>query len=214
MTRFLPERLRPLYTFTGRSGRKAFWLAQIGMLGACPIVALPMVLIGLGLQRLGLSDPVILLMLAPCILLAVALVFYAGFCAVVRRLRDRGRSVNFIWVLFGPAILASVTGLGLGTSAIDLAVLAAQAAAAIWYFVELGFLPGIAAASSDPAHAGESVPADADGAVAAAPAPQPPMPSLAKAKAARPKPAARVVRAGPPRVSAAGAGGFGRRQVA
>ena len=142
MIGLLPRRMRPYYTYSGRTGRMGFWFGQIALIGACPLVALPLVPAALGLQGTGMSLDSILLMLAPVIMIATPLLVLAGFAATVRRMHDRDKGAVWIWVYFGPAFVMWFTGIGTGESMLDWAMLGAWSGIGVLYFVELGFLAG------------------------------------------------------------------------
>lgn len=166
MLKHLPQWLQPWFSTRGRAGRGHFWLTQLLFVLAGPAIALAVLPVALLLHGIGLPRLVVLIAITPIVVPAFHLACRGVIATVIRRLHDRGKSAQWIWVFFGPAVLALLTGLGNGRSMLDLAVSVASIATSLWYVIELGCLPGTTgdnaygphpAVGSGPAH--EAAPA-------------------------------------------------------
>jgi len=121
-----------LFSFYGRSGRMAFWANGLVYI---PVYLAILLLVELaGVESLHLDD--FTSVQAWPLVVAIALLFVASITSAavaVRRLHDRGKPGFWLLLFWGPGILYLwVPEIGLPA-----------AIAAVWYYVELGFLPGV-----------------------------------------------------------------------
>jgi uncharacterized membrane protein YhaH (DUF805 family) len=125
-------------TSEGRIGRQDFWMGLVGLLVVGIVVSL---IIGALFGMVSFS--------ARLLNFILQLVFaYPAFCLMAKRFQDRDRPGSFAWIIIGLGLLVSLLGLiGLtGDPAnpnwLGWVLNLADAAIAIWFLIELGFLRG------------------------------------------------------------------------
>ncbi len=133
------DRLRRLFTTTGRESRLAFWRFQLRQqLAGTAVFYLAIVVAMAGGGWLAVAP---LLLLAP--------IAVAGICFYARRLHDRGRSGWWVaafamgpYLLEMAAHLLASQGGSLLTALVALPVVLGALALAVWGWVEVGFRRG------------------------------------------------------------------------
>lgn len=128
---------REIFAIAGRTGRAGYWLTTLALLAAVVVVGILVAAIA----GVAPDGPV------ATVLAVVSLPFFVawiwiGVAVSVRRLHDRDRSGWWILVFwFAPALLQGIGAVD-RTGILALVCGIAATGVSLWYFVELGFLPG------------------------------------------------------------------------
>lgn len=124
-------------TVGGRIGRKEYWIGSVLLFAAVIVLTLIVAAIGGAAGGSDRASTVI-----------TVLILSASVPLVVKRLQDRNKSPHVAWLLYGPAIIATIgesvgfTGASTQPNALGYVLALFNLVIGIWFFIELGFLRG------------------------------------------------------------------------